>query len=352
MIVDGDGTLVVEELSSGRRWRGLHAVEDEFDMGDLYNFCPIEETGVWRCSAAFTRIISDGPLCSELEITYHGDRPAGLDDDLQPLRETVPLSLTTVVRLVRGSDRIEFETAIDNAAKDHRLRVIFPVGDAPGPVRAEGQFAVVRRPLRPPEPRTVWCEPPDATGHTIGAVALGPVALITRGLPEYEARAGAGGSELCLTMLRCVGVISRATGVLPTRPLGAGPELATPEGQCVGRHLLEYALRFDAGRLDDVALLRASQDYRSTFLVVPPRVQFDPPLRLEGEVVFSCLKGAEDGNGLIMRVFNPSSEPAMARVLGPVTVQRLRLDESAGSPVTSGVVEVGPGEITTLRLAR
>ena len=352
VVVDGDGTLVVDDLSSGRSWRGLHAVQDEFDMGDLYNFCPIEQTGVWRCSAASTRIISDGALCSELEITYHGDRPAGLDDDLRPLRETVPLSQRTVVRLVRGSDRIEFETAIDNAAKDHRLRVTFPVGDAPGPVRAEGQFAVVRRPIRPPEPRTAWCEPPDATGHTIGAVALGPVALIARGLPEYEARAGAGGPELCLTMLRCVGVISRATGVLPTRPLGAGPELATPEGQCVGRHLLEYALRFDADHLDDVALLRASQDYRSPFMVVPPRVQFDPPLRLEGEVVFSCLKGAEDGNGLIMRVFNPSSEPARARVLGPVTVQRLRLDESAGSPVTGGVVEVGPGEITTLRLAR
>ncbi len=352
VIVDGDGTLVVDDLSSGRRWRGLHAIEDEFDMGDLYNFCPIEQTGVWRCSAASIRIVSDGALCSELEITYHGDRPAGLDDDLHPLRETAPLSLTTVVRLVRGSDRIEFETAIDNAAKDHRLRVTFPVGDAPGPVRAEGQFAVVRRPVRPPEPRTAWCEPPDATGHTIGAVALGPVALIARGLPEYEARVGAGGPELCLTMLRCVGVISRATGALPTRPLGAGPQLATPEGQCVGRHLLEYALRFDADHLDDVALLRASQDYRSPFLVVPPPVQFDPPLRLEGEVVFSCLKGAEDGNGLIMRVFNPSSEAARARVLGPVTVQRLRLDESAGSPVSSGVVEVGPGEITTLRLAR
>ncbi|HEY6397422.1 MAG TPA: glycoside hydrolase family 38 C-terminal domain-containing protein, partial [Solirubrobacteraceae bacterium] len=228
---DSDGTLAIDDLSSGRRFVGLHALEDEVDIGDLYNFCPAEEAGVWRCSDATSRVLSQGPLCWELEVSLHGELPAGVDANLRPLKETVPLSVTTVVRLVRSSGRIEFETTIDNAAKDHRLRVVFPVGDVPGPVRAEGQFAVVKRPIAPPEPRTEWCEPPDPTQHTGGAVALGPITLFTRGLPEYEARAFAGGLELCLTMLRCVGVISRASAAIRTRPLGAGPQLSTPEGQ-------------------------------------------------------------------------------------------------------------------------
>jgi 2-O-(6-phospho-alpha-D-mannosyl)-D-glycerate hydrolase len=345
-----DGTLAIDDLKGGRRFDGLHAIEDELDMGDLYNFCPVPEASVWRCSDVSSRILSDGPLCWELEVSYHGEQPAGLDDELRPRPQTVALSLTTVVRLARGSDRIEFETTIDNAAKDHRLRVVFPVGDAPGSVRAEGQFAVVHRPVIAPQPRTQWCEPPDATQHAGGAVALGSIALITRGLPEYEARAGTAGFELCLTMLRCVGVISRASGVISTRPLGAGPQLATPEGQCSGRHVLEYALRFDADVLDDVALLRASQDYRRPFLLVAPGAQFEPPLRIEGDVVFSCLKGAEDSEALVLRVFNPGSRATTARVLGPVTVERVPLDESGGSPIASGLVEVGPGEITTLRL--
>jgi hypothetical protein len=142
-----DGTLAVEDLNSGRRFDGLHALEDELDMGDLYNFCPLPGGGVWRCSDASTRILCEGPLCWELEVSYHGELLAGLDDELRPRSETVALSLTTLVRLVRGSDRIEFETTIDNAAKDHRLRAVFPVGHAPGPVRAEGQFAR-RRPVR------------------------------------------------------------------------------------------------------------------------------------------------------------------------------------------------------------
>jgi alpha-mannosidase len=348
--VAGDGTLAVADLRTGRRFQGLHALEDELDMGDLYNFCPVAGTGVWHRPQASARILSNGPLCWELEVAYHGELPAGLDDELRPRPATVPLLLTTVVRLVRGSDRIEFETTIDNWAEDHRLRVVFPVGDAPGPVRAEGQFAVVRRPIVAPEPRTQWCEPPDATQHTSGAVALGPMVLLVRGLPEYEARAGADGSELCLTMLRCVGGISRAAGVIPTRPVAAGPQLATPEGQCLGDHVLEYALRFDADELDEVGLLRASQDYRSPFLRIPPDVPFEPPIGLAGEVVFSCLKGAENGDGLAMRVFNPGPDATTARVLGPVAVERVRLDESGGAPIPDGVIEVGPGEIATLRV--
>ena len=55
-------------------------------------------------------------------------------------------------------------------------------------------------------------------------------------------------------------------------------------------------------------------------------------------------------DGLVMRVFNPRSEATTARVLGAVSVERVRLDESRGAPLANGVVEVGPGVIATLRL--
>jgi alpha-mannosidase len=151
-------------------------------------------------------------------------------------------------------------------------------------------------------------------------------------------------------MLRCVGVISKPSGAISTRPLCAGPGVATPEGQCLGRHVLEYALRFDADGLDDVALLRESQDYRSPFLVLPSAVDFAPPLSVEGGVVFSCLKGAEDGDGLILRCFNPSSSPATARISGDVTASATRLDETGEQPMPDGALRVGPYGIATLRL--
>jgi alpha-mannosidase/mannosylglycerate hydrolase len=355
-----DGTLTVTDEHTGHRFAHMHRLEDELDMGDLYNFCPsatdVDGVGVWRSDAAAVRVLRAGPPVWELEVRVSADRPAGLDDDLRPLEDTAPLTITTVVRLIEGIRRVEFHTAIENCTRDHRLRAVFPVvvADPSGDVRAEGQFALLRRPLAPPEPRTEWVEPPDSTHHTLGAVAFGPLALLTKGLPEYEARLGEGGPELCLTLLRAVGLISRPTGAIATRPLGAGPQVSTPDGQCLGRHELEYALLPDADRLDATALLRASQDYRYGFVLSAAGPSFDPALSLEGDVVFSCLKGAEDGDGLILRCFNPGDSPASARIAGEVELFRARLDETGtvGISAPGGQVELAPGEIGTFRLRR
>jgi alpha-mannosidase len=115
--------------------------------------------------------------------------------------------------------------------------------------------------------------------------------------------------------------------------------MATPEGQCLGRHVFEYALRFDGETLSDAALVRASQDYRTDFLHGDP---FEPPLELSGDVVFSCLKQAESGTGLVLRAFNPNSRPEALTLSLPA--RRIRLDEEED---VDGGLELASGEIAT-----
>jgi alpha-mannosidase len=316
-----DGTLTVADLRSGRRFTGLHVVEDEPDAGDLYTFCP--DGPVRRARVVAGSVLRDDELVRELLV----------ESELPGVR------LETIVRVVRGSDRVEARTTVQNHADDHRLRVHFPVETDETAVRAESQFAVVRRSLEPHRPRSDWVEPPVATAHTLGAVALGPLALLTKGLPEYEA----GRDGLRLTLLRCVGTISRPAG-LPTRPLGAGPGTPTPEGQCHGTHVFEYALRFDAHELSDAALVRAGQDYRTDFASGDA---FAAPLALEGDVVFSALKGAEDGDGVVLRLFNPNATAERVRI-GGAEARRIRLDEEDGD---HGDLELAAGEIATFRLS-
>ena len=143
-----------------------------------------------------------------------------------------------------------------------------------------------------------------------------------------------------------MGVISRPSGAIPTRPLGAGPQTPTPEGQCLGRQECEYALVPDADSLDDTELLRASQDYRHGFLITEEAAEFDPPLSIVGDVVFSCLKGADDGDGLILRVFNANDTPARIEIAGEVSVTGARLDESPAGRDDA----LHPHEIATFRL--
>ena len=292
----------------------LLVFEDEPDVGDLYTFCPGGKT-------TSARLV--------------GTRRQG---DTQVLEHELPgIRIETTIRAVSGLGRIEVTSIVENEAEDHRLRVLVRSDHVAGEVRAESQFAVVRRPLVPPPPRADWVEPPVPTAHTVGAVALDSLVLLTKGLPEYEAS----DDGLRLTLLRCVGTISQPPG-LATRPLAAGPNIPTPDGQCRGRHVFEYAFRFDGDELTDAALIRASQDYRTDFLRGDP---FEPPLELGGDVVFSCFKPAEDGSGLVLRVFNPNRRPEPLSLSLPA--RRIRLDEEEE---LDGGLELAPGEIATFLL--
>ncbi len=289
----------------------LIAFEDEPDVGDLYTFCP------------------GGPSRTAKLVGSRGGDGLVLEHELPGIR------IETTIRHLRAlPDRFELTSIVENEAEDHRLRVLVRSAEGADEVRAESQFAVVRRPLRPPPPRAEWVEPPVPTAHTLGAVALGRLVLLTKGLPEYEASA----EGLRLTLLRCVGTISQPGG-MRTRPLAAGPDIPTPDGQCRGRHVFEYALRFDGDVLTNAALVRASQDYRTDFLRGDP---FEPPLELGGDAVFSCLKQAEDGGGLVLRVFNPNPQPETLTLSLPA--RRIRLDEDEE---VDGGLELAAGEIAT-----
>ena len=318
--VGNDGTFAVTDLRTGRRYSGLHAVEDEPDAGDLYTFCPDGPTRA--ADFVGSRVIRDDDVALELYIETALPR----------------IRLQTVLRLVRGSDVVEMQTTVENEAENHRLRVLFPIETDASVVRAESQFAIVRRPLQQEPAQTDWVEPPAATAQTLGTVALGPLAVLMKGLPEYEA----GPDGIRLTLQRGVGVISRPAG-MATRPLAAGPEVSTPDGQCRGTHVLEYALRFDADELSDAALIRAGQDYRTDF---ESGDAFDAPFTLEGDLVFSALKAAEAGDGFVLRVFNPNSRTEEVRI-GGADVRRLRLDEEGEE---SGGLKLAPRESATFHL--
>jgi mannosylglycerate hydrolase len=335
--VADDGTLTVFDRRSGATVSGLHRVDDVADRGDSYTFCPLEGDAPLGALSASARVTASGPAYAELEIALELELPAALTDDRRARSDaTAACPAVTRVRLAAGAERVELTTRLVNNARDHRLRVRFP---APAPfelVRAEGHFMVVRRDPRPVWNGT-WFEPPHDTNHTLGAVAAGALVLLSKGLPEYEATPE---GELALTLLRCVGWLSRDD--LSTRRGGAGPQLPVPGAQCLGEHVFEYAI--ELGEPSDAELLRRSQDYRFDFTQGAPGVALDPPLRLDGDLVFSALKGAEDGDGVILRAFNPG--PAAADPPAVAGARRCRLDETAAD----GEGPLRSGEIATFRL--
>ena len=345
----GNGEVTIVDERTGRTYPGLHRFEDVADRGDEYNFCHVEgdaPIGVERPGTV--RVLSRGPVVAELEVALTLTLPRRLSADRSHRVGRAEVPVRTRLRLVDGIDRLECTTTIDNSASDHRLRVRFDAAGATDRtrIRAEGHFGVVRRTARPVWRGSGWTEPPALTAHTAGMVAAGDLAILGRGLPEYEAIPTRDGLQLALTLLRCVGWLSRND--LATRPGHAGPGVPTPGAQAHGRTTFEYAIRVGVADESDGALLRASADFRTPLVIGPVGAEGNASLTVEGPTVATALKLAENGRGAILRAHNPEPEPAELTVSGAVSVTTVRVDETdlADDPTRP----LRPAEIRSLRL--
>jgi alpha-mannosidase len=270
-------------------------------------------------------------------------------EDSQPEGPDVMVAISTRLRLTAGSGTVDCETTVDNRARDHRLRVVFPVGGPVDRSRAESTFGVRSYPIEQGDPdwkaKTTWMEQPFNEHVTQGWVAAGRMAVFSKGLPEFEVVSGAEGGEIELTLLRCVGKLSKDN--LTSRRGGAGPGEPTPEAQCPGEHRFRYAFSLLDDQ-DEIALTRIAQQWRNG--LVPSVAGLDTNGILDcrdTDTVFSSLKGAEDGIGVTYRAWT-GSHPAKVDLTGRFTEsRRVSLREDA---LEQQGFELNPGQTATFRL--
>ena len=352
--VNRDGTVRLTDRASGERYDGLLRFESAGDAGDTYTWAPPPRDRIVTVTGASVRVLAQGPLVAALELTGAIRSARGRVD------------LRAVLSLHGGSPALRITVELDNQASDHRLRVRFPTGLAGGAALAGAAFGSERRAPVVVTSRTYPLETPVATAPAHRFVALAGtrrgLALLAPGFFEYEQT---GPGDLVMTILRAVGHLSRAD--LATRPGHAGWPAPTPEAQCRGYDRLQLALApVRAADLDAGAALPAL--WEDVFL--PPRAVWlrqASPLRIvpaglemggEG-VVFSALKPAESGDGVVVRCYNASGvrSTGWCRLSVPLaSAHRVRADECDDEPVSledgGRVVRFSAAsrEIVTLRL--
>lgn len=316
--VEGDMTLSVFDKESGENYSGLNLIVDEGDAGDEYNFSPpgsqrrvLSSEGDWDIESG------DDPRILMLRGSLQ--LPKGLSESrTSRSEETVRCPVNVRVRLAPGSRRVEITTEFYNRARDHRLRVAFPSGF--GDIResiAETAFGTVRRSTVPMESEG-WRETDNVLFAQRRFVCVEGeegrgLAILNKGLPEYEATPE---GEINLTLLRAVGWLSRDD--LATRRGHAGPPLPTPEAQCSGRQVFEYAVVPYSGGFEGADIFREAEEYwlpLEAWDVQPgdepgegsPRGAPGFFLEVSGEgVVVSAFKKAADREAITIRVFNAS----------------------------------------------
>lgn len=322
VMVDGDMTLSVLDKGSGALYTGLNLLVDEGDAGDEYNFDPPQSQRAVLSSEADWRIeTGEDPQT----LLLHGEMR--LPKSLAPDRasrstELIRCPVNVHLRLLPGSRRLEIRTELYNHARDHRLRAVFPGGFEVEESVAETAFGTVRRPTRPRESEG-WRERDTATYAQRRFVCVENggrgLAVLNKGLPEYEVTPE---GQVCLTLLRAVGWLSRND--LSVRAGHAGPGLATPGAQCPGRQAFEYAIVPYEGGWREAGIFREVEEYLLPLeaRAVQQREESRGPspegapgffLKVEGrDAILSTLKKSADREGIVLRLFNASGEPARA----------------------------------------
>lgn len=323
LTAETDGTLTLIDKITGAVFRGLNRFVDDGDRGDEYNFCAVEEDTPVAAPVAPPQIrVERGTVRLSLEVVQTYRVPAGLGANRTQRGEpAVELPLLTRATLFPGARRVDFETTVVNQANDHRLRVLFPAPIQVDTFAAESHFDIIERAIDLPSDTATWVEQPAATRpqRTWAGAGDGTIGLLlaNRGLPEVEVRRSTVGVELALTLLRCVGWLSRDD--LACRRGHAGPPYATPEAQCHGTYTFHYALVPHGA--DRRPAEREAHAFATPLRAIAtgahsgtlsPAISF---VRIEpAALVLSAIKPAEDGRGMIVRAWNSSDEDVAASV--------------------------------------
>ena len=243
---EADGSLTLTDKRNGAVYRGLNRFVDGGDCGDTYNYSPPAADSLTAAQLISARI-ERGSVQQALTLSLELRTPLELNPDRRgrsPHMATIPINCR--VTLAGGAGRVEIHTRVDNRARDHRLRVHFPAPFGVSEAKHDGHFEVVRRAVGIPPFDSAWIEQPrpEAPQRAFTDITDGKLgmAIAARGLPEVEVLQRAdGNAEIGLTLLRCVGWLSRDDFL--TRNGHAGPpSVATPGAQMPGDWVFDYAI--------------------------------------------------------------------------------------------------------------
>ena len=370
-----DGTFNLKHKASGKNYRRLHSFEDSGEAGHAWRHVPPAYDRVIssRGSAARITLLDSNPLLARYEVAITMKVPRKLDEAREGMirrldadgdaakrsTDEVEIPIVSTLTLRRGARSLEIETRFDNRAESHRLRAVFPTRLDCSVSSAETAFDVVERDIERPEghPWSGTYNPTHPHHRFVDCSDEGSgLAIINDGLREYEVTDD-DDRAIILTLMRgfeiALTTVSWRWEMHPEMPLTQSP----------GQHHFRYAVYpheggWENGVFEEAERLNVPMEAAQAgphpghlpksygFLEVAPE-----------NLVLSALKRAENGKGVIVRLFNPTKKRIKGVITAAKTITKARLtnlNEEPGEELTPDDnkvnVKVGAKKIATLEL--
>jgi alpha-mannosidase/mannosylglycerate hydrolase len=362
-----NGTLTLTDRATGAVYTDLLTFEDRSEVGDgWFHAHALNDTQrLSTACAAQVAVVHDGPELVTLRSTVTMRVPARYEAHVQaPCAALVDLVVVSDVTLRRGARLVEIETTVENTAEDHQLKLLLPTDVTAETYLAHHPYDFVARAIALDTATADWQETELAEKPFLGLQAVGG--------------GGRGLAFLCGAGLHEGGVLDDERRTMQVTLLRSFRQTVGTSGEKDGLErgalVHRYALLPFAGALPRVAALDELARLQTGLFVrqsgarpsgFPPLAAHGPARDsaarlLDGRLVISAIKPPEAGDGVVVRLWNPSAEARTDRLaLGRAAraVETLELSEQPAAEAravldgTVVTVTAGPHQIVTLRVA-
>ncbi len=374
--VENDGTITLLHKATGVTYRDLGYVLDNGEAGHAWmHHNPAHDAVIdSRGFPASIEMEEDGPLLARLRVHHVMRVPArleenggdawqrldGVGNNARRSEETRPMPVSVYVTLRRDAPGLELRVCFHNSAEDHRIRMVFPTRRAGTLCHAESAFDVVAREtvFGPESPwhgaRGVTFPMQRFVDVSDGAAGL---AIINDGLREYEVTQDQD-RAIAVTLMRAYQVSLTTV----SHRWEERPEMKL--AQCPGAHEFRLLVYPHAGDYATGGVLAAAERFAAPMEPaqagahggdLPPRHGF---LHIEPDAIaLSAFKRAENGDGYIVRLWNPTEETVEGtlRFGRPLqSAECVSLEEISLEPASTRgnvvALRIGPKKIMTVRV--
>lgn len=346
-VVNPNGTLNVFYKETGKEYKGLNFYTSQGEVGNAWKHESPEFDRKYSTVGINHKIYvtESGELSGSIVTECEFEVPESCEKNPSDIYTKIPIK--TTYTLDENADYIKVKVELVNNAKDHWLRVNFPTGIETSYSYSDSHFDIVKRDIEVPD-STGWVE--QAFGmqplRTFAAVTDGKdgFAVMPKGLFEYEVFED---STVALTLLRACRIKLAVSEEKVT-------ELEDEGVQCPGARTYEYAINFGKGEIAELPN-KSAEIFAPVKCAVCGRGKGNLPLENSllsidnKNVHVTAVKQAEDGNGIIVRFYNPTAETQKVAIKADGKVYKCKMDESADGEY-NGIAEAK--KIVTVRIVK
>ncbi|MBS4036273.1 MAG: hypothetical protein KGZ85_17555 [Ignavibacterium sp.] len=310
-----NGTFDLFDKINKKDFNGLGYFYDEGEAGHAWINVPTKPFITTLKSKVKIIIIQNGALSATVKISHKIKLPINLSERKKNNPKSTAVDVDLFITLNKNSKRVELKVHVNNTAESHRLRIMFPTNLDANFHYGEGQFDVVRRSSQRPDTKD-WIEQPmyDYPLHHFADVTdeKHGFAVLVDGLKEYELLNDKK-KTLAVTLFRGFEYI--------IAPSSKQDYTYLKGSQCLGKSSYSLAIYPHKGDWQFGDVYKEALNFNNHIsLVQTGKANGELPSELSfmkvtpDELVFSALKRSEDGNGFVLRVYNPTEKDVKGKV--------------------------------------